>query len=105
MTMKYLWLLGILPDGISENDLHIPVDRYIIDALHEKSFIIPETAWSTWDINAYCGTFRNKNDFSKSNITLEWENIAWIEQAELKKKSKKEKKYSEFFKEDTTVIK
>lgn len=32
MTLIYLWLLGLLPDYIKEN-LHIPVDGFIIDAL------------------------------------------------------------------------
>ena len=96
MTMKYLWLLGILPNNVSEDDLHIPIDRYIIYALNKGTFFIPEAAWSTWNENDYYDAFR-KNDFSKYNATLEWENTAWIEQAEQEKMSKKSEKCTDFF--------
>lgn len=36
MTLKYLWLLNILLDGLNEEYLHIPVDSYIIEAVGAK---------------------------------------------------------------------
>ena len=33
MTLKYLWLLDMLPNGLSEAELHVPVDSFILEAL------------------------------------------------------------------------
>ena len=35
MTLKYLWLLDMLPNGLSEAELHVPVDSFILEALKE----------------------------------------------------------------------
>lgn len=33
MALKYLWLLGALPNDIKENRLHTPIDSYILQKL------------------------------------------------------------------------
>ena len=33
MALKYLWLLGALPNDIKEERLHAPIDRYILQKL------------------------------------------------------------------------
>ena len=122
MTMKYLWLLKMLPDGVDQNNLHIPIDSYIIDALwnthkdiplpikdkakREKTYVQPSsyvTSWSTWGEP-------DENDGNKpgpykllhtslvdKKIDIAWENKTWIRQAEIRKKSNKKNKLFDFF--------
>ena len=33
MSLKYLWLLGALPNDIKEERLHAPIDSYILQKL------------------------------------------------------------------------
>lgn len=124
MTIKYLWMLGMLPSNINANDLHIPIDSFIIDALwKDQDIIFPlidektttrsfaykkpsdkVKGWSTWkDYKVY-------EDFRKSvkgiDYTLAWENEAWIEKAEERKKKERLEQHNVFFgkndvKEDT----
>ena len=58
MTLKYLWLFDVLPDNIDENDLHIPIDSYIIKIAYGKKETFkyalgleekPKESWSKWD--------------------------------------------------------
>lgn len=58
MTLKYLWLFDVLPDNIDENDLHIPIDSYIIKIAYSKKGTFkyalrlkgkPKESWSKWD--------------------------------------------------------
>lgn len=107
MTLKYCWLLKLLPDAISEEDLHIPVDSYIIDCLWDVEGLAAKEAfpgvktaiynkpdnarpssyiksWSTWTYQEYAD-FRSalKAHSEKKNIKydLEWEHTSWIEMA------------------------
>lgn len=112
MTVKYLWLLGWLPDGVSEKDLHVPVDSYIIDALWEyenvdlplvkgnrkgsysqpSDYVKPWSKWNYEDEYKKCHDSLKKSDFNISE-----ENTAWITQAEIRKKKEKENKYNSFY--------
>lgn len=70
MTLKYLWLLDLLPKSINEKDIHVPVDRYIIEAATYNcsnhgdklenglkiTLDITKTPWSDWE---------NLNDYQK----------------------------------------
>lgn len=112
MSMKYIWLLGLLPSNIPKTALHIPVDSYIIDALWEDKpiqFPLKENAnrnykykkpsdhvegWSKWNEEQYCNTLRKS--ISKT-YTLEWENRKWIETAEMRKKSDFDAQYDSFW--------
>lgn len=99
MTLKYLWLLNILPDGLNEEYLHIPVDSYIIEAVGakkdnyqyglelEKS--ISKSSWSAWDNYDEYMDFQNEvkkviKEKYTSLTPLEWESFAWIEVAKSK---------------------
>ena len=107
MTLKYLWLFG---DGyclIPQEKLHVPLDSYIIHALtrgnKENKFglniklngLDQNLAWSTLDDKTLYGniqikikeTIEKSSEFKKYSILcpIEWENLAWIEQAKLEK--------------------
>ena len=84
MTLKYLWLLDMLPDGLSEMSLHVPIDSFIIQALYNKVDQISNDnkykgkAWSKFgDYKIY----RDLQDEIKrvvENIPpIKWEESAW----------------------------
>lgn len=99
MTLKYLWLLNILPDGLNEECLHIPVDSYIIEAVGAKKdnyqyglelvSPISKSSWSSWDNYDKYMEFQNEvkkviKEKYNSLTPLEWESLAWIEVAKNK---------------------
>ena len=96
MTLKYLWLLNILPNGLDENHLHIPVDSYIIEAVSDKNdnyqyglkseISTPKSSWSSWnDYSAYLEFQKQvKKAITEKYTPLEWESLAWIEVAKNK---------------------
>lgn len=117
MTMKYLWLLGLLNNTVACNELHIPIDSFIIDAMwsdqnvnlplrpengdRSKTYAKPSDhvlGWSQWDDIMY-GDFRSG---LPEKYSLCWENDAWIEQAEKRKKADLKKQYESFFGEIAT---
>jgi len=119
MTIKYLWVLGMLPNSIKEKDLHIPVDSFIIDALYKgkekddnidfpkiegkklkegKYYEQPSSyfkPWSKWEKDEYYETFHDSIKGKKYNLS--WENIKWIESAERRKRKEREDRYTGFF--------
>lgn len=118
MSMKYIWMLGLLPIEVPETALHVPIDRYIIDTLwdanqdigfplkegrnvnRKRSYAKPSDyviGWSQWEKTDYCETFRKS--ISGDEFTLEWENNAWIRAAEKRKKADLDKQYELFWKE------
>lgn len=116
MTLKYLWLFNLLPAGLDEKLLHVPVDSYIIDAVKaEPSSDIKYglgqkcniPSWSKWaDPDKYKEYQNNiktqveqqfKEEFTSP---IEWEGKAWIEQAEKRNKKEKQAKRDSFFKEN-----
>lgn len=115
MSVKYMWLLGLLPDSINEKDLHIPIDSYIIDALwndpevklplktkpKKRSYDYNQPSehvkpWSKWE-----NEYKDFRGSIREGYDLSWENTAWIETAEKRKKREKDEKYKEFFGEET----
>lgn len=90
MTLKYMWLLDMLPEGLTKESLHIPIDSYIIDAVKSNAIEYglgiktgPSAAsWSKWDDygayrdyqNAAGKTIREKYGLSP----IEWEGKAWM---------------------------
>ena len=96
MTLKYLWLLNILPNGLDENHLHIPVDSYIIEAVSDKKhnyhyglkleISTPKSSWSSWnDYDEYLEFQKQvKKAITEKYTPLEWESLAWIEVAKNK---------------------
>lgn len=117
MTMKYLWLLGLLDNTVDCERLHIPIDSFIIDAMwsdqnvnlplrsengdRSKTYAKPSDhvlGWSQWDDIMY-GAFRSG---LPEKYSLCWENDAWIEQAVKRKKADLKKQYESFFGEIAT---
>lgn len=118
MSLKYMWLLELLPQNISEKDLHIPIDSYIIDALwwdnpdvilpikpnnspdrkhnyaKPSEYVIP---WSKWDDDK---TYNDLSDCLKGKYNLSWENESWIKTAEKRKAKEKKNTYDSFFGND-----
>lgn len=99
MTLKYLWLLNILPDGLNEEYLHIPVDSYIIEAVGAKKdnyqyglelvSPISKSSWSFWDNYDKYMDFQDEvkkviKEKYNSLTPIEWESLAWIEVARSK---------------------
>ena len=100
MTLKYMWLLGLLENKIKTEYLHVPVDSYIIKAVWKNENItLPIVkklkngsrgayssekviAWSKWDYEKYID-FQNsiKEDLGNQS-RIEWEHTAWMEFAE-----------------------
>lgn len=97
MTLKYLWLLDALPDNIDENDLHIPIDSYIIEIAYDNKNKFdnalgleekPKESWSKLsEYEDYFGIQKEIREAIKTNTTnetipIKWESLAWIEVAE-----------------------
>ncbi len=81
MTIKYLWLLGVLDDEYDEN-LDVPIDRYILEEIAKLGIDVKDIKWSSWnDLDEY-----NKIQTSIKQVVLEeygdtaikWENEKWI---------------------------
>ena len=105
MTLKYLWLLDMLPKGLSEAKLHVPVDSFILEALKEtqqfnteenkitgsgKSYYYNGEVWSA--ISEYKNYKKLqdgiRNIAEKQGISpIQWEGSAWMDVA--KKRSSK----------------
>lgn len=113
MTLKYLWLFGLLPDYIKE-DLHIPIDSFIIDALwknkdiklplrdekkkRDYSYKQPSNyvkPWSQWEYKTDYTLFRDS--MQKTDYNLSWENEEWIKMSELRKYKERDDRYKGFF--------
>ena len=94
-------MLRILANCIREEDLHIPVDSFIIDALWEdNSIYLPlkdektkrnsiyqqpsnyVKPWSQWNYEEDYKPFRES---IRGKYTLVWENSEWIKKAEHRK--------------------
>ena len=97
MTLKYLWLLDMLPNGLSEAELHVPVDSFILEALKEtqrfktkgnkitgsgESYYYNGEAWSTIsDPQDYKKLQDGIRDIAKKQgiSPIQWEGPAWME--------------------------
>ena len=112
MTIKYLWLFGMLPNCIKEKDLHIPVDSFIIDALwkdHNVKFPVKENKsrerdysqpssyvkpWSQWNYEDYQSFHKS---IKGTKYTLTWENNEWIKMSAARKRKNMKDRYTGFF--------
>lgn len=90
MSLKYMWILDLLPESFAEEELHMPIDRYIISALNAEENC--NRFWSKWEKPDYL-SFRQENE----KHDLHWENRAWIETAETINAKEKQKIYESFF--------
>ena len=96
MTLKYLWLLDMLPKGLSEAKLHVPVDSFILEALKEtqqfnteenkitgsgESYYYNGEAWSAIsDPKNYKRLQDRIRDIAKERgfFPIQWEASAWM---------------------------
>lgn len=99
MTMKYLWMLGLLPENIKEEDLHIPIDSFIMGVLQAGD--LPKSSetnriigWSKWKEYQQYEKVQKK---IKDEYTINSENNAWITRAEKRNKSTLRARYASFF--------
>lgn len=90
MTLKYLWLMDLLPEEISSGSLHVPIDSYILDALKDeplfknknliKASKYNEQAWSAMSEDDYEELQREISNMAKkkNKSPIKWEGTAWI---------------------------
>ena len=103
MTMKYLWMLGLLPKNIKEEDLHIPIDSFIMGVLQAGD--LPKSSetnriigWSKWkEYQQYEKVQKKIKDECTIKCTINSENNTWITQVEKRNKSTLEARYDSFF--------
>lgn len=98
MTLKYLWLLNVLPTGVEPEYLHVPIDSYIIEIAYDNKNKFenalglleekPKDSWSK--LSKYEDYFKIqkairkaiKTNATNETIPIKWESLAWIEVAE-----------------------
>lgn len=108
MTLKYLWLLDMLPNGLSEAELHVPVDSFILEDLKEtqqfntegnkitgsgESYYYNGEAWSAIsDPENYKKLQKEIRDIAKEQgiSPIQWEGPVWIKVAQNRETRKKE---------------
>ncbi len=99
MTLKYLWLLDMLPNGLSEAELHVPVDSFILEALKEtqqfntegnkitgsgESYYYNGEAWSAISESKNYKKLQDgiRDIAKKQGISpIQWEGPAWMDVA------------------------
>lgn len=97
MTIKYMWLLGLWEDelGKLKEVIHVPVDRFIVEAVWNNEEIrLPlrrkkrtgnynddnVISWSKWTYDEYKDFQTDLQKWCRNNgeTPLEWESFAWI---------------------------
>ena len=91
MTLKYLWLMDLLPEEILPGSLHVPIDSYILAALKKeplfegsiKASKYNEQAWSDMSEDNYKQLQSEIRAMpkEKNESPIEWEGRAWIKMA------------------------
>lgn len=98
MTLKYLWLLDLLPAEIEEESLHVPIDSFILQKLKEEqvpgvtnsgeTYYYKRKVWSAiTDYEEEYMELQKEIRRIASPNPIQWEGPAWIEVA--KKRSNK----------------
>ena len=81
MTLKYLWILGVLDDEYDEN-LDVPLDSYILDEVAKLGIDVNKTKWSQLNsLSEYkeIQTAIKKVVLEEYGCTaIKWENENWI---------------------------
>lgn len=114
MALKYLWLLGALPNDIKENRLHAPIDSYILQKLWNlkaegvtcsaDTFYYKGNSWSKIsDYDDYFDLQKVIRVMAKQGgkTVIEQENEAWIEMAIKRKRSLAHKRETKGVKYET----
>lgn len=114
MVLKYLWLLGALPNDIKEERLHTPIDRYILQKLWNlksdgvtcsaDAFYYKGNSWSKIsDYDDYFDLQKVIRVMAKQGgkTVIEQENEAWIEMTIKRKRSLAHKRETKGVKYET----
>ncbi len=114
MALKYLWLLGALPNDMKENRLHAPIDSYILQKLWNlkadgvtcsaDTFYYKGNSWSKIsDYDDYFDLQKVIRVMAKQGgkTVIEQENEAWIEMAIKRKRSLAHKRETKGVKYET----
>lgn len=91
MTIKYLWLLDLLPDGIKEGSLHVPIDSFILQELKNcgveevsgsgETYHYKDNAWSAIsDPSDYKNLQEEIKRIARKDgqNPIQWEKSAWM---------------------------
>ncbi len=84
MTIKYMRMFDcfskLMNDNDFENELHVPVDAYIITkAKKEFDINITNKPWSRWEIGDYTKFQKDLRKKLSDESPIKWEEKAWIE--------------------------
>ena len=84
MTLKYLWILGVLDDEY-EDKLEVPIDSYMIKQIAKKCKLdMNHIKWSSWDdFDEYSKIQDNLYErlLNDAYTRIGWENECWIEES------------------------
>ena len=92
MTMKYLWLLDRLPEGLTAKSLHVPIDSFILEKLREENvdeirrdgdtYKYKGKSWSQLDdYDVYLDIQAKIGQIAGKAFPIEWEGPAWMDAA------------------------
>ena len=90
MTLKYLWLLDRLPEGLTAKSLHVPIDSFILEKLQEENgdgikrdgdtYKYKGESWSQLDdYDAYLDIQAKIVQIAGKALPIEWEGSAWMD--------------------------
>ena len=90
MTLKYLWLLDKLPEGLTEKSLHVPIDSFILEKLQEENvdeikrdgdtYKYIGKSWSQLDdYDVYLDIQAKIGQIAGKTFPIEWEGSAWMD--------------------------
>lgn len=92
MTLKYLWLMDLLPEEIREESLHVPIDSFILQRLSQQvldvkgsgeTYCYRKKAWSA--ITDYKDYKDLQDEIRKITPNpIRWEGEAWIAVAKMR---------------------
>ncbi len=90
MTLKYLWLLDRLPEGLTAKSLHVPIDSFILEKLQEENvdeirkdgdtYKYKGKSWSQLDdYDVYLDIQTKIGQIAGKTFPIEWEGSAWMD--------------------------
>ena len=103
MTMKYLWLLGRLPEGLTAKSLHVPIDSFILEKLREENvdeirrdgdtYKYKGKSWSQLDdYDVYLDIQTKIGQIAEKAFPIEWEGPAWTKVAQQRNEKEETRK-------------
>lgn len=84
MSLKYMWLIGLINDKDAEM-LQAPVDRLILKGTVQNEKY-EGYAWSRLPADKYDEIQGKIENMKKDKTVIEWECDAWIKQSKLEKR-------------------